>query len=82
MEESETPMFLYIIELALDRATKGKPIANQVVEIQKSGLRALLFVFKLINLGLFCFRNCLYAKKISNYWDDPKHGASKPPRPK
>jgi exoribonuclease II len=52
MEESETPMFLYMIALALDKATNGKPIANQVVEIQKSGLRVLLlFVFKLINLG-------------------------------
>jgi hypothetical protein len=83
MEESETPMFLYMIALALDKATNGKPIANQVVEIQKRGLRVLLlFVLKLINLGLFCLRNCLYAKKISNYLDDAKHAASKSPRPK
>jgi hypothetical protein len=31
---SEMPRFLYIIELAAERATKGKPMANQVVGIQ------------------------------------------------
>src|SRR5690606_10865635 len=35
---SETPRFLYIIELAPERATKGSPIANQVVGIQNTGL--------------------------------------------
>lgn len=32
--ESEIPKFLYIIELAVANATKGKPIANQVLGIQ------------------------------------------------
>ena len=35
--ESEIPMFLYIIELEVDNATNGSPMANQVLGIQKMG---------------------------------------------
>src|SRR5690606_13521364 len=34
---SDTPKFLYMIELAPDRATNGNPIANQVVGIHDIG---------------------------------------------
>lgn len=40
---SETPRFLYIIELAPESATKGKPIANQVVGIQYIGCIVFFF---------------------------------------
>jgi len=74
MDESETPMFLYMIALALDKATNGRPIANQVVEIQKSGLRVLvLFVFKLINFGLFQPPELPLRKENLNCFDDLKH---------
>jgi hypothetical protein len=31
------PMFLYMMALAVARATKGRPIANQVLGIQRTG---------------------------------------------
>jgi hypothetical protein len=37
IRESEMPRFLYIMEQAAARATKGKPMANQVVGIQRTG---------------------------------------------
>jgi hypothetical protein len=36
--ESDIPMFLYISDAAAASATKGSPIANQVVGIQVIGL--------------------------------------------
>mgnify|MGYP000739734357 CR=1 FL=1 len=34
---SDIPKFLYMIALAVDKATKGNPIANQVLGIQNNG---------------------------------------------
>jgi hypothetical protein len=40
--ESEIPRFLYITEQADASATKGKPMANQVLGIHHTGLLAIL----------------------------------------
>ena len=42
--ESEIPIFLYMIELAAANATNGKPMANQVLGIQKMGDLCAVFV--------------------------------------
>jgi hypothetical protein len=34
---SDIPKFLYMIALAVDKATNGSPIANQVLGIQNNG---------------------------------------------